>query len=251
MIRRTRHLLYLDEAGTHDMKHIDPNWPVFVLVGLLVGETFYAKTLVPQIKEFKAAHGLSAGAVLHSREIRRWEGPFEFLKDGRRRQAFYEDLNRLYASLRVRLYAVVVDKARLASRWIFLPNPYDVSLSQLLSLVCGPPGIPGPWRPNVVKIIAERRGKVEDKQLQTEYQGFRRLGLPNYDAASVQTRRPGTVQRVFPSGIDFAAKSRVVAGLELVDLAAYPIGRAFINRDWEHPAYRALAPKIRALLGYP
>ena len=47
------------------------------------------------------------------------------------------------------------------------------------------------------------------------------------------------------------AKSKVVAGLELADLAAYPIGRASLNRDWENPAYRALAPKIRALLGYP
>lgn len=222
MIRRTRHLLYVDEAGTHDMKHIDSNWPVFVLVGLLVGETYYAKTLVPRIKEFKAAHGLATGVVLHSREIRRWEGPFEFLKD-----------------------------ARLANRWLFSPNPYDVSLSQLLSLVCGPPGTPSPWRPNVVKIIAERRGKVEDKQLQAEYQGFRQHGLASYGAASVQTRHRGTVKRVFPSRVDFAAKSKVVAGLELVDLAAYPIGRAFVNRDWENPAYRTLAPKIRALVPYP
>ena len=222
-----------------------------MLVGLLVGETYYAKTLVPRIKEFKAAHGLPTGVVLHSREIRRWEGPFEFLEDARLRQAFYEDLNRLWASLRVRLYAVVVDKDRLARRWIFSPNPYDVSLSQLLSLMCGPPGTPGLRRPNVVKIIAERRGKVEDKQLQAEYQGFRRVGLPSYGAASVQTRRPGTVERVFPSKIDFAAKARGVAGLELVDLAAYPIGRAFVNRDWENPAYRALAPRIRVILRYP
>ena len=100
MNARTRHHLYIDESGTHDMKHVDPNWPVFVLVGLLVGETYYAKTLVPRVKQLKRCHALPLDAVLHSRDIRRWEGPFGFLKDPVRRQAFYEDLNVLYGSLR-------------------------------------------------------------------------------------------------------------------------------------------------------
>ncbi|MBU0617389.1 MAG: DUF3800 domain-containing protein [Planctomycetes bacterium] len=251
MIARTRHHLYIDESGTHDMKHVDPNWPVFVLVGLLVGETYYAKTLVPRVKQLKRCHALPLDAVLHSRDIRRWEGPFGFLKDPVRRQAFYEDLNVLYGSLRVRLYVVIIRKARLARGYIFVPNPYDVSLGQLLSLVCGPPGTPGPWRPNVVKIVAEKRGKLEDKQLHVEYQLFRKHGLPSYGAPNVQPRRPSTVSRVFPERIDFVRKSRAVSGLELADLAAYPIGRAFVNQDWENPAYLALAPKIRALLPFP
>jgi len=39
---RTRYLLFLDESGTHDMKFVDPNFPAFVLAGLLVGETLAA-----------------------------------------------------------------------------------------------------------------------------------------------------------------------------------------------------------------
>ncbi len=34
--RLTRHLLYIDESGGHDLAHVDSNWPIFVLVGLLV-----------------------------------------------------------------------------------------------------------------------------------------------------------------------------------------------------------------------
>ncbi len=233
------------------MGHLDPNWPVFVLLGLLVGETYYAKTLAPRLKRFKGEHGLSKDVVLHSRDIRRHEGPFVFLSDPRRREAFYEGINALFTSLRIRLYAVVIHKNRLAGRFIFSPNPYDVSLGQLLSLVCGPPGTPGPWRPNVTKIVAERRGKREDRELQKQYQQFRRLGLPSHGAPDVQDRRPATVERVFPERIDFVPKPKAVGGLELADLAAYPVGRAFVNQRWDNPAYLALARKIRALISYP
>lgn len=248
---RTRHLLFLDESGTHDMAKIDARWPIFVLVGLLVGESYYAKTLTPRIRALKRSHGLPTNTVLHSRDIRRWEGSFAFLRDQPAREEFYAALNNLFANARIRLFAVIIDKARLAERWMFPPSPYDVSLSQLLSLVCGPPGIPTPWRPNVVRISAERRGKVEDRDLQSEYQRFRSSGLPSYGAWAVQSRRSTTVARVFPARIDFLPKTRAVGGLELADLAAYPIGRAFVNRDWDHPSYAALDPKIRAWISFP
>ena len=34
MIPRTQHLLFLDECGSHDMRTVDPTFPVFVLVAL-------------------------------------------------------------------------------------------------------------------------------------------------------------------------------------------------------------------------
>jgi hypothetical protein len=73
---RTKHLLFLDECGTHDMRSVDPTFPVFVLIGLLVGETYYAKTLVPRVKALKQRHLDNPNAVLHSRDIRRLEGDF-------------------------------------------------------------------------------------------------------------------------------------------------------------------------------
>lgn len=153
--------------------------------------------------------------------------------------------------MRGRLYAVVIDKTRLAGRFLFDPNPYHVSLSLLLSLVCGPPGTPTPWRPNVVRIVVEKRGKVEDRQLLREYRSLHRGGLSSYGAADIQWRLAGTVARVFPERIDLAPKSRAIAGLELADLAAYPIGRAVVNDRWDNPAYLALASKVRALVTFP
>jgi len=140
---------------------------------------------------------------------------------------------------------------RLRSRFVVPVNPYDVSLSQLLSLICGPPGTPAPWRPNVVKIVAESRGRREDKALQNEYQGFKRSGLGAYGSPGVQDRLPKTVRRVFPERVNFVRKRQVVAGLELADLAAYPIGRAVVNAAWDNPAYSVIALKLKELVIFP
>jgi hypothetical protein len=248
---RTQYLLFLDESGTHDMRTVDPHWPVFVLLGLLEGEIYYQKTLVPRVKELKARYQINKTSPLHSRHIRRWDGAFSFLREQKKRGSFYEDINQLFKQCRIRIFAIIIDKIRFSKRFLFAPNPYDVSLNQLLSLICGPPGIPGPNRPFVQRIIAEARGKAEDRALQKEYSSFARSGLSAYGARHVQSRLPRTVKRLFPSHIDFAHKSAAVAGLELADLAAYPIGRAFINGDWKNPAYLAVASRIRGHIVFP
>ena len=76
MRKPTQYLLFIDESGSHDMQNVDPKWPVFVLVGLLVGEKYYAKTFVRRVRALKQRHGLSTSAVLHSRDIRRLGRPF-------------------------------------------------------------------------------------------------------------------------------------------------------------------------------
>ena len=234
------------------MVHVDPQFPVFVLVGLLVGEQYYAKTLVPRVKQLKHKHLGNTRAVLHSRDIRRLEGAFRCLRDSEeRKRAFYDDLDELVTGLRVRLFAVAIDKRRLQGRFLFPPNPYDVSLSQLLSLTCGPPGTASANRPNVARLIAESRGKREDKELQSEYQRFRRSGLWNYGATNVQDRRAGTVRRVYPERIDFVTKDRGVVGLELADLAAYPIGRAVVSENQDNPAFQVVSRKLKSLVIFP
>lgn len=233
------------------MNTIDPNWPIFVIVGLLVGETYYTKTVVRRMKTLKKAHGLNPSTPLHSRSIRRWEGEFSFLQDTVLRSTFYEDINTLIGGLRVRLYAVVIDKVRLQRRFLVQLNPYDVSMSQLLSVICGPPRIVGANRPKVARIIAESRGKVEDRQLQSEYQNFRRGGLSGYGAKGIQNRRRQTVRRLFPERVEFAKKPKAIAGLELADLLAYPIGRAVISENWDNRAATVAFRKLKELVVFP
>lgn len=249
MLRRTTYLLFLDECGTHDMLHIDEEFPVFVLLGLLVGETYYAKTLVPRVKALKLKHLGTTAAVLHSRDIRRCDGAFQFLRQGgERKTSFLAAIGNLFAASRLRLYAVVIDKRRLKQRFLATLNPYDVSLSQLLSVCCGPSRM---FQPTIARIIAESRGRREDRELQREYQSLRGAGLWNYGSRDVQNRRVVTVTKFFPTQVHFVRKSDVVAGLELADLAAYPIARATISNDWGRADCQVVMGKIRSLVNFP
>ena len=106
-------------------------------------------------------------------------------------------------------------------------------------------------RPVVSRIVAESRGKKEDKELQGEYQSFQKVGLLSYGSSEIILRKAATVQKVFPQRVDFVKKEKVIAGLELADLVAYPIGKAVVNNDWDNPAYRIVARKIRQFLLFP
>src|SRR5437867_12378687 len=106
LLPRTRYKLFLDESGTHDMRHVDPNFPVFVLLGLLVGESYYVKTLVPRIKQLKMRHFGTKEIILHSSDIRKLQGPYAMLRDADKKIAFYQDLNDLFTRSRFRLYAI-------------------------------------------------------------------------------------------------------------------------------------------------
>jgi hypothetical protein len=249
---RTTYLLCLDECGTHDMEHVDPTFPVFVLIGVLIGQSYYTRTLVPRVRAFKQRHCPNPNAVLHSRDIRRRTGDFAFLGESDdKRQRFYEGISELFAGLRIRLFASVIDKRRLRKRFIAPVNPYEVSISQLLSLVCGPPGLPGPSRPKLAAVFAEARGKSHDELLQAEYARFHSAGLWNYGELRVQNRRARTVRRLFPDRIQFRGKSDGESGLELADLAAYPIARAIVNGHWNRPDARVIGAKLEAMAPFP
>jgi hypothetical protein len=252
LIPRTSYLLFIDESGTHDMVNVDPAFPVFVLVGLLVGERYYQQTLVPRVKALKRKYFGQDDIILHSSDIRRGRGGFAALRSNQERSnQFNADIGALFTRSRIRLYAVVIHKPSLRSKFLLPLNPYDASLSQLLSVVCGPPRQPGPNRPVISRISAESRGRREDKELQREFQQFRVSGLSNYGAADVQHRKAITVQRAFPQRVDFVRKSLAIAGLELTDLAAYPIARGSISEAWTRADAAVIAAKLRALVRFP
>jgi hypothetical protein len=234
------------------MATIDPAFPVFVLVGVLVAQIYYSKTVVPRVRSFKQHVCSNPNIVLHSRDIRRRCGQFAFLGESQEKwHQFGNAMNDLYSGLRVRLFASVIYKTALKNRFISVVNPYEVSISHLMSLVCGTPGLPGPWRPELARVIAEGRGKLPDKLLQAEYARFRNAGLWNYGERRIQNRRPVTIRRLFPGRIEFRGKDDYEIGLELADLAAYPIARAIINGEWSRQDLKVVGTKLEALAPFP
>ena len=81
--------MFLDESGNHDLKKIDPNYPVFVLGGVIVDEG-YAKTVIEEeVNRFKKSWFGSTSPVLHTADITRNRHEFEILKDSKTREIFW------------------------------------------------------------------------------------------------------------------------------------------------------------------
>lgn len=71
---------FLDESGDHGLKTIDPNFPVFVLTGLLFSNASY-RGVCKRVDAFKQKFFGSTGVILHRRDMRKYERGFEILFD--------------------------------------------------------------------------------------------------------------------------------------------------------------------------
>ena len=162
--------MYLDESGNHDLKNIDANYPVFVLGGVIVNESYAETVMEEEVKEFKMSWFGSTSPVLHTADITRNRLEFEILKDGTTRERFLVDLNALMRRLEYSVVAAVVEKDRLRSRtgrFYRRLDLYSLSFEFLLEVFHD--------EVNSVRghggIIAERREPEFDKRLK------RQLGL--------------------------------------------------------------------------
>lgn len=85
--------LFLDESGDHNLKVIDPNHPVFALVGCIFEENYYNKEAIKKVKELKIKYFNSTEVILHSRDIRKQENkPFLVLRNKEARDEADDEL---------------------------------------------------------------------------------------------------------------------------------------------------------------
>jgi hypothetical protein len=224
------YVVYVDESGDHGMQSIDPSYPVFVLAFCLFAKDAYATRAAPAVTRFKFRHFGHDQVILHEHDIRKSKGPFAFLFDAARREAFFDDLNRLMAAAPFTLVASAIHKARHRERYRNPSDPYHVAMGfgleriyqHLLGLGCSG---------GVTHLVFERRGAKEDARLE---EAFRRVcGGANHMSAAL------------PFEIVMSDKRCNSAGLQLADLVARPIGRRVLNPAQPNRAYDLLEPKFR------
>ena len=75
-------VMYLDVSGDHNLEKIDPNYPVFVLGGIIVDRTYARTVMRERIRRIKTEFFDDPGIVLHTNDILRARNGFEALKDG-------------------------------------------------------------------------------------------------------------------------------------------------------------------------
>lgn len=225
--------IFLDESGDHNLRVIDPNHPVFALIGCIFEDNYYKNTAIQKVNELKIKYFNSTEVILHSRDIRKQESKlFLVLRKKEMRENFYQDINDLFADLYLTLLASVIDKKRLKEQYgDRSDNPYYLSLGFIMERYAiflrekGETGL----------MIIESRNKVDDELLYIAYSKIMLQGTGFLRSDEFQKRIKDLI---------FIPKKENETGTQLADLAAYPIATHILpNRDKK--AFQVLKIKFR------
>lgn len=217
-------IMFLDESGDHSLTVIDPQYPMFVLGGVIVDEAYANGELERRVRQFKRDLFGRDDLILHTADITRNKNGFEGLKDPILRQHFYDELNQLMSDLQYTVVACAIRKdAHLSNYGFGAVDPYLLSLDILVERFCFEIG-------DVADgglIVAEKRGSTFDHGLDLAF-----LNLKIQGTSYVQAKTIG--QRV--QGLGSRSKADNIAGLQLADLVVSPIGRFVLGKptkeDW-------------------
>ncbi len=218
-------VLFLDESGDHNLSAIDPQYPLFVLGGVIIDQDYAEGTLTDELNTFKRALFGRTDIVLHTADIVRNRNGFEQLKDTGFRNQFYDALNDVMRVLDYTVVACAIRKDEHLSRYgVAALDPYMLSLDVLVERFCFEIG---KFRGGGV-IVAERRDPTLDRQLELAWLNLKIQGTRYIRARDIEDR---------VIGLNLRAKNDNIAGLQLADLVVSPIGRRLLGKsskeDWQ------------------
>lgn len=224
-------ILFLDESGDHNLRIIDPQYPLFVLGGVVLDKDYAENELPKKLSSFKKELFGSDDIILHTADITRNRNGFENLKDPNFRIHFYEKLNYLMRELRYSVVACVIKKDKHLSRYgVAALDPYLLSLDILVERFCMMLGN----TKHSGQIVAERRDPTLDHELELAWLNLKIQGTRFLQAKQIEHR----ILR-----LNLIEKTANIAGLQLADLIATPIGRHVLGKQ-EKKDYRIVESKL-------
>lgn len=222
-------VVYVDESGDHSLASIDPGYPVFVLALCVFHKRHYSEKIIPAVEKLKFNYFGHDSIVLHEHEIRKQKGPFAFLSHRPTRDDFMGQLTSIMQASNFILIACVVDKARLSKAQGATSNPYHIALGICLESLRAFLAEKGQEHLQT-HMVVECRGKKEDSELELE---FRRI----CDGDNAKNLH-------LPFEIVFADKKTNLAGLQLADLVARPVGLNYMRPTQANQAFEILKRKF-------
>ncbi len=226
---QSSYIAYFDESGDHGLVKIDPTFPVFVLCGCVFHIPTYLATDLGNFSAIKFKHFTHDAVVFHSREIRKRVGQFQILSNATVRASFMADIATYYQNSTHTIIAAGIDKSRHTKQYTRPVDPYSIALLFCLERLYGHLKDRGEEGYSVTCVF-ESRGEKEDGALATEF---------NLICAGANQWGP------LPFRMIFADKKTNMPGLQIADLAAYPIARYIMNPAALNPAYTAVARRFR------
>lgn len=223
-------LLFLDESGDHNLLKIDPQYPVFVLSGVVFDASYHTSVLEPALAEFKQHWFGTTEIHLHTADITRHRNGFEKLEDTAFRKQFYTALACFIEKIEFQIIAVAIDKYGYQRTAVSFPNDaYSLAMESITESFCKTIHYP---RGGL--IIAEKRSKKLDTQLYATWERVIARGAGTISGYSINQTVMGMLLR---------SKGDNYAGLQIADLVATPIGR-YISGKSSQADWHAIAQKI-------
>ncbi len=211
-------ILFLDESGDHNLRVIDPKYPIFVLAGAIFDSEYYSKHAKEKISKFKKRIFGTEKIILHTADICRNRNGFESLKEKMFREVFYKELNRLFDDLNFSIVAAGIHKSKHFDRYgVSAVDPYILALEFLVERFifslddCKETGM----------IVAESRGTQLDNQLELAWLNLKIQGTRFIEPSRIAEKI--TDFKILP-------KAKAIGGLEVADLIASPIGRSMMKK---------------------
>jgi hypothetical protein len=229
-----RYYLYLDECGDHNLANFDPSFPIFTLCGILISEED-DRGMNARIAEMKRKYWDGKKVILHSRDIRKFDKGFEILFDPEVKKAFYEDVDAVMSGTDYTIVACCILKEKYIRKYGRLNDDvYGLSLSFIMERAVY--YLDGRNDPGAqLQVIVEKRGKREDASLLSYYNEVFDRGTYFVNAGRFKK---------YIVGFEFRDKKEDVTGLQIADLAAYPITRHLLDSDAYNRAFEIVEDKI-------
>jgi len=211
-------VLFLDESGDHNLSVIDPQYPLFVLGGIIVDKDYAEGPMTEAVRDFKQRILGRDDIILHTADITRNRNGFEAMKNPAFRERFYAELNELMRNLDYKIVACAIRKDEHIARYgVAALDPYLLSLDLLVERFAFDVG-------NVSGgglIVAERRDPTLDHELELAWLNLKIQGTRYQQAKDIEKRI---------LAMNLRAKSENIVGLQLADLVVTPIGRHVLGK---------------------
>jgi len=224
------YIVYVDESGDHGLKNINPEFPVFALVFVIIKKSDYSNKIISTITDFKNKYWGHDQIILHENDIRREKGNFSFLRaDKKIREEFYNDLVDIIKNAPFQYISCIIDKEKLKEKHRDgCYNPYEISMlfcmERLLTFLTCNNQIG-----KTMHIVIEERGAKEDKKLEVEFRKIcsndRNWGYKNNDFSTMQF------------DLIHSNKKSNSSGLQLADLIARPIALQVLRSSQPNRAF--------------
>lgn len=243
--RYSDYIIFADESGDHSLSSINPIYPIFVLCFCLMRKDYYVEKMVPEVHKIKMRYFGHDQVVFHERDFVKRKGIIGSLNDSDR-NGLISDINDLITNAEMHIIASVIDKYKLKEKYLTPFNPYHLALQFCLERTYDyiSPMFPcDDANGRITHIVAESRGKEEDKSLKEE---FRHIvaGSRNWGRRNVPFNRE-------PLELYCAPKGANSSGMQIADLTARPIGLSRLRPSQSNRAFEIIEGKIWDVKDFP